>query len=174
SQCHPLGKSPLDYSRKYQRTILEPWRQSHGLPPSPHSPLPNRTTPTSPILNNSLSSSLPPQNSTQNLNEIHHLSNLLDINLQQTDMKKILVISIFFETMRYRLDEITGYIDYEQMDKSDVLFRLKLVVASASTYARVCDYARMRKICKKQKAIILVDMAHIRGLAVVGVIPSLS
>ncbi|GJR84513.1 hypothetical protein Tco_0155298 [Tanacetum coccineum] len=77
------SKSPRDYSRKYQRVILEPWRQSHGLPPSPPSPPPNRTTPASPISNNSLSSSLPLQNSTQNLNGIHHLSNLLNINFQQ-------------------------------------------------------------------------------------------
>ncbi|GJW72085.1 hypothetical protein Tco_0129002 [Tanacetum coccineum] len=77
------SKSPHDYSRKYQRAILEPWRKSHGLPPSPPSPPPTRTTPTPPISNNSLSYSSPLQNSTQNLNEIHHLSNLLDINLQQ-------------------------------------------------------------------------------------------
>ncbi|GKC56223.1 hypothetical protein Tco_1083821 [Tanacetum coccineum] len=77
------SKSPRDYSRKYQRAILEPWRQSHGLPPSPPSPPPTGTTPTSPISNDSLSYSSPLQNSTQNLNEIHHLSNLLDINLQQ-------------------------------------------------------------------------------------------
>ncbi|GJR66917.1 retrovirus-related pol polyprotein from transposon TNT 1-94 [Tanacetum coccineum] len=76
------SNSPRDYSRKYQRAILEPWRQSHGLPPSPPSP-PNRTTPTPPISNNSLSYSSPLQNSTQNLNEIHHLSNMLDISLQQ-------------------------------------------------------------------------------------------
>ncbi|GJT69084.1 hypothetical protein Tco_1028370 [Tanacetum coccineum] len=77
------SKSSRDYSRKYQRVILEPWRQSHGLPPSPPSPPPTRTTPTSPISNNSFSYSSPLQNSSQNLNEIHHLSNLLDINLQQ-------------------------------------------------------------------------------------------
>ncbi|GJT04485.1 hypothetical protein Tco_0838947 [Tanacetum coccineum] len=77
------SKSPRDYSQKYQRAILEPWRQIHGLPPLPPFPLPNRTTPTSPISNNTLSSSSPSQNSTQYLNEIHHLSNLLDINLQQ-------------------------------------------------------------------------------------------
>ncbi|GKA06998.1 hypothetical protein Tco_0686222 [Tanacetum coccineum] len=77
------SKSHRDYSRKYQRAILEPLRQIHGLPPSPPYPPPNNTTPTSPISNNSLSSSSPLQNSTQNLNEIHHLSNLLDINLQQ-------------------------------------------------------------------------------------------
>ncbi|GJW95755.1 hypothetical protein Tco_0175427 [Tanacetum coccineum] len=81
------SKSPRDYSQKYQRVILEPWRPSHGLPPSPPStpsPPPTKTTPTSPISNNSLSYSSPLQKSSQNLNEIHHLSNLLDINLQQT------------------------------------------------------------------------------------------
>ncbi|GJZ29936.1 hypothetical protein Tco_0574983 [Tanacetum coccineum] len=77
------SKSLRDYSCKYQNAILKPWRQSHGLPPSPPSLPPNRTTPTSPISNNSLSYSLPLQISTQNLNEIHHISNLLDKNIQQ-------------------------------------------------------------------------------------------
>ncbi|GJW02498.1 serine hydroxymethyltransferase, partial [Tanacetum coccineum] len=58
------------------------------------------------------------------------------------------------------------------MEKSVVLFRLKLAVAGASAYARVYDYARMCKVCDKQIAIMLADMAHIRGLVVVGVIPS--
>ncbi|GJX66173.1 hypothetical protein Tco_0300516 [Tanacetum coccineum] len=77
------SKSSRDYSRKHEKAILEPWRQSHNLPPSPPSPSPKGPTPTSPISTNSFSSSSPPQNSTQNLNELHHLSNLLDINLQQ-------------------------------------------------------------------------------------------
>lgn len=33
----------------------------------------------------------------------------------QTDTKKISAVSIFFETMPYRLDESTGYIDYDQV-----------------------------------------------------------
>lgn len=33
----------------------------------------------------------------------------------QTDTKKISAVSIFFETMPYRLNESTGYIDYEQV-----------------------------------------------------------
>ncbi|GJU95418.1 hypothetical protein Tco_1320174 [Tanacetum coccineum] len=79
------SKSPRDYSRKHKKAILEPWRQSHHLPPSPPSPPPNRTPPTSPITTNSLSSPSPPQNPTQNqiAHELHHLSNLLEINLQQ-------------------------------------------------------------------------------------------
>ncbi|KAF2595311.1 hypothetical protein F2Q70_00045261 [Brassica cretica] len=90
----------------------------------------------------------------------------------QTDTKKISAVSIFFETMPYRLDESTGYIDYDQLEKSAVLFRPKLIVAGASAYARLYDYARIRKVCDKQKAVMLADMAHISGLVAAGVIPS--
>ncbi|XP_028068982.1 serine hydroxymethyltransferase, mitochondrial isoform X2 [Camellia sinensis] len=90
----------------------------------------------------------------------------------QTDTKKISAVSIFFETMPYRLNESTGYIDYDQMEKSATLFRPKLIVAGASAYARLYDYARIRKVCDKQKAIMLADMAHISGLVAAGVIPS--
>ncbi|KAK4742645.1 hypothetical protein SAY87_000646 [Trapa incisa] len=90
----------------------------------------------------------------------------------QTDTKKISAVSIFFETMPYRLNETTGYIDYDQLEKSASLFRPKLIVAGASAYARLYDYARIRKVCDKQKAVMLADMAHISGLVAAGVIPS--
>ncbi|XP_020099007.1 serine hydroxymethyltransferase, mitochondrial isoform X2 [Ananas comosus] len=90
----------------------------------------------------------------------------------QTDTKKISAVSIFFETMPYRLNESTGYIDYDQLEKSAVLFRPKLIVAGASAYARLYDYEHIRKVCDKQKAILLADMAHISGLVAAGVIPS--
>ncbi|KAJ9166437.1 hypothetical protein P3X46_021193 [Hevea brasiliensis] len=90
----------------------------------------------------------------------------------QTDTKKISAVSIFFETMPYRLNESTGYIDYEQLEKSATLYRPKLIVAGASAYARLYDYARIRKVCDKQKAILLADMAHISGLVAAGVVPS--
>ncbi|GJZ48524.1 reverse transcriptase domain-containing protein [Tanacetum coccineum] len=79
------SKSTHDYSRKYQRAILEPWRQSHNLPPSPPSPSPNKNTPTSPIATNSSPSLSPPQDPSPNqiAQELHHLSNLLEFNLQQ-------------------------------------------------------------------------------------------
>ncbi|KAJ6989522.1 serine hydroxymethyltransferase 1 [Populus alba x Populus x berolinensis] len=59
-----------------------------------------------------------------------------------------------------------------QLEKSATLFRPKLIVAGASAYARLYDYARIRKVCDKQKAILLADMAHISGLVAAGVIPS--
>ncbi|CAK9216393.1 unnamed protein product [Sphagnum troendelagicum] len=90
----------------------------------------------------------------------------------QTDTKKISSVSVFFETMPYRLNETTELIDYDQMEKSAALFRPKLIVAGASAYSRLYDYARVRKICDKQKAILLADMAHISGLVSAGLIPS--
>ncbi|GKB62145.1 hypothetical protein Tco_0918331 [Tanacetum coccineum] len=79
------SKSTHDYSRKHQKGILEPWRQSHNLLPSPPSPPPNRNIHVFPITTNSPSFLSPPQNPSPNqiANELHHLSNLLEINLQQ-------------------------------------------------------------------------------------------
>ncbi|KAG4992172.1 hypothetical protein JHK87_025629 [Glycine soja] len=90
----------------------------------------------------------------------------------QTDTNKVSAVSLFFETMPYRLNENTGHIDYDQLESTAKLFRPKLIVAGATAYARLYDYARIRKVCDKQKAVLLADMAHISGLVAAGVIPS--
>jgi glycine hydroxymethyltransferase len=48
--------------------------------------------------------------------------------------------------MPYRLDESTGYIDYNALQKSVLLFRPKLIIAGASAYARHYDYKRMKQV----------------------------
>lgn len=40
---------------------------------------------------------------------------IISFAIMQTDTKKISAVSIFFETMPYRLNESTGYIDYDQV-----------------------------------------------------------
>ena len=74
--------------------------------------------------------------------------------------------------MPYRLNEQTGQIDYDEMERSAELFRPKLIVAGASAYARLIDYERIRQIADKVGAYVLADMAHISGLIAAEVIPS--
>jgi len=74
--------------------------------------------------------------------------------------------------MPYRLDESTGLIDYDMLEKTATLFRPKLVVAGASAYTRHYDYPRMRAIADKHNAVLLADMAHISGLVAAGLVPS--
>merc|ERR1711871_1883104 len=88
------------------------------------------------------------------------------------ETKKISMVSVYFETMPYRLDEKTGYIDYDALEASATLFRPKVIIAGTSAYARHIDYGRMRQICDKVGAYMLADMAHISGLVAAGVVPS--
>ncbi|KAH3682862.1 hypothetical protein WICPIJ_006169 [Wickerhamomyces pijperi] len=90
----------------------------------------------------------------------------------QTPNMKISYISKYFQTVPYRLDESTGLIDYDALEKTAELFRPKVIVAGASAYSRVIDYARMRAIADKVGAYILSDMAHISGLVSAGVTES--
>jgi glycine hydroxymethyltransferase len=90
----------------------------------------------------------------------------------QTATKKISMVSRYFTSMPYRLDESTGTIDYDQMATSAELFRPKLIVAGASAYARLIDYERIRSIADGVGAHVMSDMAHISGLVAAQVIPS--
>ena len=86
--------------------------------------------------------------------------------------KKVSAVSIYFEVLPYRLDEHTGLIDYDALERNARLYRPKLLVTGASAYSRHIDYGRMRRIADVNKSLLMVDMAHISGLVAAGVMPS--
>lgn len=89
-----------------------------------------------------------------------------------TPTKKISAVSKYFEVLPYRLNEETGVIDYDALEKNAVLYRPQLLVSGASAYSRHIDYARLRKIADLNKSYFMVDMAHISGLVAAEVMPS--
>ncbi len=68
----------------------------------------------------------------------------------------------------YGVDPETETIDYDAMEKKALEVQPKLIVAGASAYPRIIDFARIREICDKCGALMMVDMAHIAGIVAAG------
>lgn len=77
-----------------------------------------------------------------------------------------------FEFDSYGVDKETECIDYDALEKKALEFRPKMIVAGASAYSRFIDYKRIREICDKIDAYMMVDMAHVAGLVAAGLHPN--
>jgi len=63
-------------------------------------------------------------------------------------------------------------IDYDEMERLAAEHKPKMIIAGASAYPRIIDFARFRQIADSVGAIFLVDMAHISGLVAAGLHPN--
>lgn len=77
----------------------------------------------------------------------------------------------YFNAVPYGVDE-TGYIDYDEMRRIALENKPKMIVAGASAYPRVIDFAKIREICDEVGAYMMVDIAHVAGLVAAGLHPS--
>ena len=82
------------------------------------------------------------------------------------------VSGMLFKAVAYGLDQNTGLIDYDEMERLALEHKPKLIIGGASAYSREWDYARMREIADKVGAIFMVDMAHTAGMIAAGLLKS--
>ena len=97
-----------------------------------------------------------------NLNEGGHLTHGSPVNFSGK----------LFNVVPYGIDNKTGLIDYEEVERLAREHRPKLIVAGFSAYSQVADWERFGEIAKAVGAYLLVDMAHVAGLVAAGVYPN--
>jgi glycine hydroxymethyltransferase len=85
---------------------------------------------------------------------------------------KVSATGIIFKAVQYGLSPDTGLLDYDQVASLAREHRPQVIVAGASAYPRLIDFARFRAIADETGARFVVDMAHIAGLVAAGVHPS--
>ncbi len=77
-----------------------------------------------------------------------------------------------YRAVDYGVREDDGRIDYDQVRELARRERPRVIVAGASAYSRIIDFAAFADIAREVEAIFVVDMAHIAGLVAGGVHPS--
>lgn len=78
----------------------------------------------------------------------------------------------YFKVVPYGVSEKDERIDYAELERIAVEAKPKMIVAGASAYPRVIDFAKLREIADKVGALLMVDIAHIAGLVAAGLHPS--
>jgi glycine hydroxymethyltransferase len=97
-----------------------------------------------------------------NLSHGGHLTHGSPVNISGT----------YFKIIPYGVDQVSSRIDYDEVRRLAMEHRPKMIVAGASAYPRIIDFARMGEIACEAGSMLMVDMAHIAGLVAAGLHPS--
>ncbi len=77
-----------------------------------------------------------------------------------------------YNIVSYTVDKDSGIIDYNELRNIALESKPKMIIAGASAYSRMIDFAKFREIANEVGAYLMVDMAHIAGLVATGLHPS--
>jgi len=77
----------------------------------------------------------------------------------------------WFNSVTYGVNQ-NGFIDYDEVRSLAQLNKPKMIVAGASAYSQVIDWAKFREIAEDVGALLLADVSHYSGLIVGGEYPS--
>ncbi len=78
----------------------------------------------------------------------------------------------WFKVASYGVNAETGRIDYDDVSRIAVEHKPKLIIAGASNYPRIIDFAKFREIADSVDAYLMADIAHIAGPIVGGLHPN--
>jgi glycine hydroxymethyltransferase len=78
----------------------------------------------------------------------------------------------WFSPVAYGVRQDTELIDYDQVRDLALAHRPRMIIAGATAYPRLIDFAAFRAIADEVEAILMVDAAHFIGLVAGKVIPS--
>jgi len=98
----------------------------------------------------------------QNLSEGGHLTHGSPVNFS----------GLLFEAHHYGVDRATGRLDYDAVERTAREVQPKIILAGASAYSRIIDFARLRQIADAVGAYLVADIAHIAGLVAAGLHPN--
>jgi len=77
-----------------------------------------------------------------------------------------------YHAVQYGLDNETGIVDYDEVQRLADEHKPKMIIAGFSAYSQVMDWNRFREIADSCGAYLFVDMAHVAGLIAAGVYPN--
>ncbi|MBI4301183.1 MAG: serine hydroxymethyltransferase, partial [Chloroflexi bacterium] len=77
-----------------------------------------------------------------------------------------------YRLIPYGVNRETGLLDYDELERLAREHKPKLIIAGATAYPRIINFARFRQIADSVGAYLLTDMAHIAGLVAAGIHPS--
>ncbi|WP_428065779.1 serine hydroxymethyltransferase [Candidatus Proelusimicrobium volucris] len=78
----------------------------------------------------------------------------------------------YFKIVEMNVRQDTEEIDYDEAAKTVLAARPKLIMAGASNYSRIFDWAKLREIADSVGAFLVCDVAHYAGLIAAGEYPS--
>ncbi|MGQ9502454.1 MAG: serine hydroxymethyltransferase [Anaerolineae bacterium] len=78
----------------------------------------------------------------------------------------------FYHFVHYGVAPDNEMLDYDDIAHLAAAHKPRLILAGASAYPRVIDFARLRAIADQVGAYLMVDMAHIAGLVAAGLHPN--
>jgi glycine hydroxymethyltransferase len=78
----------------------------------------------------------------------------------------------WFNVVSYTVEEDTGHINYDEMERLALEHKPKMIISGGSAYSRIWDWKKVGAIAKKVGAYHMSDMAHYAGLIAAGMYPS--